>query len=201
MIVVVDEDEYKPDSKPKIKPVVNYSLQTEFPKLDEMSTVNLSEDQFLGKRQTLEISSFLDDKEFLVYLHNYTRKSPRGFSNECDDKKLKPGFSSFENSLQKRFKEDWIARHLFQVFYSIVMKKKKESELAREKAPMKGLYQDFLSEINAIESTEKSMISTNTQNLDALQWVLRDYRLDYQNMPYQNDKLTIDSERNSLQFT
>lgn len=202
IVVVVEDDEAKQEASSNLKPVTNYTLQTAFAQSESKNSFDFTNDfQAIGKRQPISTSSFLDDKEFLGYLHNYTRKSPRDLSDESGDPKSRPGFSSFETALKKRFKEDWIARHLFQVFYGIVMKKKKESEVAREKAPIKGLYQDFLSEINAIESTEKSMTSTHTTTLDVLQWVLRDYKLDYQNMAYQNDKLTLDSERTSLHFT
>lgn len=193
MLVIVDEDEQKP--------VANYYLPSDMSLIDGKSTVNLSDDQLIGKRQALLENSFLDDEEFLGYLHNYTKRSPRGCPDSTGDVKSRPGFSSFEASLQKRINGDMIAKHVFQVFYSIVMKKKRDTELLRQRSPIKGMYHDLLSEINAIESTDKSMTSTQTQSMDVLQWVLRDYRLDYQNLPYLYDKLAFDSEKDSLQFT
>lgn len=199
-VVVVDDEDTKSEISLVPRPLGNMSLTSDLPAIDEKSTVNLSDDQLLGKRQVSVEKSFLDDKEFLGYLHNYIQRSPQSRSEPADNFKSRPGFSSFEYSLQKRINSDVITRQMFQVFYSIIMKKKRETELLREKSPIKGLYQDLLTDINAVESTEKSMTSSHQQQLDVLQWVLRDYRLDYQHLPYLLDKNQIDDERDSFQF-
>lgn len=199
VVVVLDDEDIKLDAHHKAK---RTNLKTDFAPQENRQSSNKMEDQLLGKRLQSSLPSFLEDKEFVCYLHNYTRKAPRALSEEPDNFRLKPGFSSFEANLTKRINSDVIARQIFNVFYGLVMKKKKDTEAERLKAPMKGIYQDLLSEINAFESTEKSTGSANNfKSLDVFQWVLREYKLEYQSLPYLTDKPTLDSEINSAQFS
>lgn len=199
-IVLIDEDEPKSQLAIKPNPVVNYIVSTNLNVFDEKSTANLSDDQLLGKRPPTVDASFLEDKEFLGYLHNYTKRTPQDSLDSLEDLKAKPGFSSFESSLQKRINDDLIAKHVFQVFYSIVKKKKRETDQLKQRSTAKGIYDDILSDIKIMESTDKSMTSSHMQQLDVLQWVLRDYKLDYQNLPYQQDTHQFESDKNSIQF-
>ena len=166
--------------------------------IDEKTTINLSDDNNLGKRIFDSEKSFVDDKEFISYLHNYTKKAKLESIDINAESKNQTSYSSFEHNFKKRITNDVVAKHLFQVFYTLVMKKKKEKESFKQKSPIKNLYNEMLSEIRFIDNADKHATSSIDENLDVLQWMLKEYRVDFENLPYRHERQASDFDNRSL---
>lgn len=167
------------------------------PFIEEKSTLNLSDDQCLGKRDIDANMEFMDDKEFLAHLHNYSTKTPVRSKNPTEDSQSWYSFSSFEDKLKKRIDTDILANRAFQMFYSLVMKKKLEKEAQKKTSPLNELYSDLLTDIRVTDKDEDCKLSSNSHKLDVLQWLLKEYRLEYNNLAYLQDKPSED-DRDSI---
>ena len=196
-IVLTIDDDHKTE-KSSAQNITDKSKSQVSPHIEEKSTLNLSEDQSLGKRQSDNDMSFLDDKEFLGYLHNYSQKCPSTSKSTFQETNRRPGFSSFESNLKTRIETDLLANRAFQMFYSLIMNKRKEKEAQKKKTPpLKDLYSDLISDLRIADREDDCKGSSQGRQLDVLQWLLKEYRLEYHDLIYLQDKPS-DEDRNSM---
>lgn len=158
---------------------------------DGRSAFDLNDDLLLGKRQPPVDSNFLDDLQFLRYLHGFARGSLADRLEQGEDLRHQQAFSLFEARLRSRMSSDLLATRLFETFYSLVMKQRSK---AKHQRPTKlgDLYNNLLTDLRQADGRDAGVVE---EREDLLRWMLRMYEVDCDNARYLLDRL--DDDRDS----
>ena len=192
---VLSQDE-EPSSKPLKRTNLNpppTSLLLAGNKQSIKETTGMKEYQTenaeIGKRTAAPPSvnkNFMDDKEFLIKLLNFVRNKTQTQGSQEYIGSNKSMLASFESNLKKKLSANYFAQKCFQVFYEMIMEKRKEKEFkglldSKLSSHFVDSYGSLLGNTNSERSNgpppnQKSTRTRSQDDLNVLECVLKDYK-------------------------